>query len=79
MRPVRRRPEGAHRLLQVLQALLEPGHSGRHIGKEHCWECEVPGCLLRFAQKQKLEEHALTAHRLDIKVRELWLPLVTVI
>jgi hypothetical protein len=48
-------------------------HAGRHIGKEHCWECEVPGCHLRFAQKQKLEEHALATHSLDIKVRSLLL------
>jgi len=40
----------------------------RHIGKEHTWICEVPDCQFRFASKQKLEEHALAAHSLDIKV-----------
>ena len=38
----------------------------RHIAYAHNWECEH--CELKFAQKQKLEEHSKAAHNLNIKV-----------
>ena len=38
----------------------------KHIAYDHNWDCEY--CELKFAQKQKLEEHVLKAHNLDIKV-----------
>ena len=40
----------------------------RHISKEHSWACEVEGCEFRFASKQKLEEHMMTVHSIDIRV-----------
>lgn len=42
----------------------------RHIVKDHNWSCDFDGCNLKFAAKQKLEDHTLQVHNIDIKVEK---------
>ena len=40
----------------------------QHIARDHKYACVEEKCELRFACKQKFEEHTQSAHNIDVRI-----------